>query len=107
VNLIITAWSSGTGDEAFDELVADTGYCHWLDPQTEGSFSSALSDQSWSGTSTNSSLNYGRAVIRIGDVIAGVEVQDADGTEAAARVADQLGIVISKRLLEAGVDRAE
>jgi hypothetical protein len=95
VNLIVTGWKTGTGTEAFRELVANTGYCQWLDPQTVVDFSTPASDQTWSGTSTssaNAALKYGRVVVRIGDLIAGVEVQDASGTDVAVKLAEQLAV---------------
>jgi hypothetical protein len=106
VNLVVTGWKSGTGKLAFDQLVTDTGFCQWDDPQTEVDFSTTLSDQSWSGTSVssvNSSLKYGRAVVRLGDVIAAVEVQDASGTDVALKLADRLAVVSCRHLQSSGL----
>jgi hypothetical protein len=106
VNLIVTGWKRGTGKLAFDQLVADTGFCRWSDPQTKVDFSTKLSDQSWSGTSVSSvdsALKYGRVVIRLGDVIAGIEVQDARGTDAAVKLAGQLAVDSCKHLRASGL----
>jgi hypothetical protein len=106
VSLIVTGWKGGTGKVAFEQLVADTGYCRWLDPQTAVAFSTTASDQSWSGTSVssaNSSLKYGRAVVRLGDLIAGVQVQDASGTGAAVKLAQSLAVASCKHLQASGL----
>ena len=106
VNLIVTGWKTGTAKAAFGELVANTGYCQWLDPQTVVDFSTPASDQSWSGTSTSSTdtpLKYGRAVIRIGDLIAGVEVQDANGTDVAVKLAEKLAVDSCRHLQASGL----
>jgi hypothetical protein len=106
VNLIVTGWKTGTVKVAFGELVANTGYCQWLDPQTVVDFSTPASDQSWSGTSTSSTdrpLKYGRAVIRIGDLIAGVEVQDANGTDVAVKLAEKLAVDSCRHLQASGL----
>jgi hypothetical protein len=106
VNLVVTGWKTGVGRQAFDELVADTGHCVWVDRQTKVDFSSAQSDQSWSGTSitsTDTVLKYGRAVVRLGDVIAGVEVQDAGGTAAAVKLAQRLALASCQHLQASGL----
>jgi hypothetical protein len=110
VSLIVTGWKSGTGRVAFDQFVADTGYCRWVDPQTAVDFSTTASDQTWSGTSVssaNSSLKYGRAVVRLGDLIAGVQVQDASGTGAAVKLAQSLAVASCKHLQASGLTAAK
>jgi hypothetical protein len=103
VDLTVTGWHSGTGKRAFDELVSDTGYCHWSDPQTKVDFHPATCDQSWAGTSTFASLHHGKAVVRLGDVIAGIQVQEASGIQEAAKVANALATKMCDHLRGSGL----
>jgi hypothetical protein len=91
VNLILTRWPGQAGAAArFHELTNDSGPCAWSRPQTVTQFTAAGSDQSWSATSSGDAGNYGRAVARVGDLIAGVEVQDPAGSPAALALAQRL-----------------
>jgi hypothetical protein len=97
VSLTVTRWPAGAGRQAFADLVEDRGFCRWTDPQTIRPFPMAA-DDSWASTSTVATLRYARSVVRDGDVIAGVEVQDSAGTRAAAALADGLATDVSQRL---------
>jgi hypothetical protein len=97
VSLIVTRWAPGTGTTAFDDLAADTGYCRWSDPQALRPFAPSGVDDAWAATSSFSTLRYGRAAIRIGDLIAAVEVQHPGGVKVAAELAEQLVTDVSRR----------
>lgn len=99
VNLIVTRWSDASA--AFTELATDTGLCRWVDPPTRHAFSAAGAASSWAGTSDFSSLHYGRAVVRVGNLLAGVEVQSPAGTEAALNTAERLVTSLTPRLRKA------
>jgi hypothetical protein len=98
VTLTVTRWASGTGAQALAELAADTGSCRWSNPQVERSFGAAHTDGTWASTSSGGGLNYARSIIRVGDLIAGVEVQDPNGVAAAAVLADHLARIEAGRL---------
>jgi hypothetical protein len=98
VTLTVTHWSAGTAAEALSELADDTGYCHWSDPQVERSSKVKQADGTWASTSSSHGLHYARTVIRVGDVIAGVEVQNPKGVKDAAVLADDLARIEASRL---------
>jgi hypothetical protein len=103
VDLIITDWRGGAGEQVFDELETDNGYCRWSQPVKYREFTAPLGDDSYSCTSTKAVLNYGRSVVRLGNVIAGVEVQQAGGTAEAVSTAEELAIKVSERLQVSGL----
>jgi hypothetical protein len=98
VTLTVTSWAPGSGSRALADLIHNTGACRWSDPQQVRAFTASDSDQSWASTSSRGQLHYARSVIRVGDVIAGIEVQHPDGTKAAAVLADHLARIEAKQL---------
>jgi hypothetical protein len=99
VNLTVTRWADASS--AFTELVADTGLCRWTDAPTSHAFTARGAAASWAGTSEFSTLHYGRAVVRVGNLLAGVEVQSPAGTQAALTTAEQLAEALTPRLKRA------
>jgi hypothetical protein len=101
VRLVVTHWTPGTAARPFDDLVQSTGSCTWPVPQTVQKFTDARglssSDETWSAGSTRSGVDYGRAVIRTGDWIAGVEVRDPSGQAAAVKLAQELAGRLAQR----------
>ena len=99
VNLIVTRWAPGAATTALTELVRGDGSCGWSQPQTAHQFTAAHSDQSWSSDSGSGARSYGRAVVRVGDWIAGVEVRDPAGSAAALALARNLARAQVERLI--------
>lgn len=96
VNLTVTRWADASA--AFTDLVADTGVCRWVSPPVARSFSARGAASSWAGTSDVATLHYGRAVVRVGDLVAGVEVQSPAGSAVARTTAEELASSLVPRL---------
>jgi hypothetical protein len=99
VNLTVTRWADASA--AFAALVADTGVCRWVDRPAPASFTARGASSSWAATSDFSTLHYGRAVVRVGDLVAGVEVQSPAGSAQARATAENLVSSIVPRLKRA------
>jgi hypothetical protein len=99
VNLTVTRWADASA--AFTDLVADTGVCRWVDVPVPATFTARGTSSSWAATSDFSTLHYGRAVVRVGDLVAGVEVQSPAGSAAARATAEILVSSLVPRLKKA------
>jgi hypothetical protein len=94
VELVVTGWAPGSATAALTGLDGSGGACRWLEPQTAHAFTADHSDQSWSGRSASGS----RAVVRVGDWIAGVEVADPADPASALPLAQKLARAEASRL---------
>ena len=56
------------------------------------------SEQTYAATGTVNGLPYAYVVVRVGDLLGGVTVQDHHGTAAALATAERLASVAAKRL---------
>ncbi len=100
VVLVVTGWAAGSADERFQDLLAGTGRCRFLDPHAVADSSDLPGEQTWAATSRYASLRYGRVAVRFADEIIGIEVAHPDGTGAALALARELVSVTAKRLQE-------
>jgi hypothetical protein len=107
VQLTVSKWTPGTAARPFDDLVQGTGGCTWTTPQTMEKFTDSrglkLSDETWSTSSVKDGVGYGRAVVRVGDWIAGVEVRDPRGRASAVQLAQELAGRQARRYSEGSV----
>ena len=86
---------------AFAQMVSDTGVCRWTAAPAQREFTAPGADTSWAATTEFSTLHYGRAVVRVGNLIAGVEVQSPAGTTQALTTAENLASSLTPRLRKA------
>ena len=90
ISLTITGWAGVDSSIAFQQAVDGTGYCRWLVPQKPRTPTGDLGPESWASTSSSGDLHYARTLVRIGNGIVGVQVQDSRGVGPAAALADRL-----------------
>lgn len=97
VDLTVTVFAAGQGQQAFTEVVDDTGRCRWVDTVTS-------SGSPWAGPSrylVQGEDVFGapvlRAVARSGDVLVGVEVIDVRGADQARTDAQRLADLVLER----------
>jgi len=98
VNLTVTAWEAGAAAPAFAAATDATGNCRWEDPQTLRVLPGVSADETWASTSDVPGDLCGRAVLRIGDGIVGIEVVDPTSVVTAAALADKLAGIQADRL---------
>ncbi len=98
VALAVTGWAPGSGQERFRDLVADEGRCRFPIAQTIVDSSTLPGKDTWAATGWYASMRYGRAAVRVGDRIVGVEVSHPDGENAAVVLARELVTLAAARL---------
>jgi hypothetical protein len=98
ISLTVTGWAAGDAAIAVKNTIAGTGHCRWESPQKPYPLTGFPSEESWASTSSDAGHYSARAIVRIGDGIAGIEVQDPDGTAAAAKIANRLAAIEAARL---------
>lgn len=101
VSLTVTGWAEGEAAPAFAAAIEGAGNCTWEVPQTQHPLPDVSADQSWAATSKVDGRHYSRAVVRLGDGIVGVQVQDPKSAETATELADRLAAVQAIRLRSA------
>jgi hypothetical protein len=99
VTLTVTTWAEDRAAIAFQAALTDFKGCGWFGRQTTLSDQSGGSDdERWDATSTLAGRNYGRALIRVGDAIVGIQVSDPDGLDSAAELTADLAAGQNDRL---------
>lgn len=102
-------WSHGQpdghqlgGGRGFDSVpargVRGRRYCRWLDQPKTRAPAGLPEGDAWSSTSSSDRGAYARTLIRVGNGIVGIQVQDPTGTAAAAALADRLAGLEASRL---------
>lgn len=98
VSLTVTGWAEKEAAAAFTEAIEGGGACTWKDPQTERVRPVGSAAQTWVATSETEGRHYGRALVRLGGGIVGIQVQDPNSAAAAAELADDLARIQLARL---------
>jgi len=98
VTLTVADWPAAAASPAVSRLSGAAGGCRWLEPQTVQPFTLATAQQAWSSSSGQGDRFYGRTVIRVGDLTAGIEVRDPAGRVAALTLAQRLAATEAERL---------
>lgn len=102
VTVTLTRWRGRTeGAEAFGALTHGSGQdgCRWDDPQVlRHGVTIAGAQESWAETSGRGTPARARTLIRVGELIAAVDVHSPAGVEASAALADRLATAEAKRL---------
>jgi hypothetical protein len=98
VSLTITGWAGDDSAIAFRQAITDTGDCRWAGPQKVRELTVRLGEESWAATSSAGKQHYARTLVRIGNGIVGVQVQDPDGVGPAAALADRLARIQVTRM---------
>ncbi len=96
VQITATLWKAGTGQKHFDEILTNTGFCHWRVGVPRAASTGSLPGTSWVATRLSESAE---AAMLVGDVIVSVDVADPNGHASALQVA--------RRLLALSVGRLE
>ncbi len=103
VILAVTGYATGTGHARFEDAAKGRGDCTWSTPQRRAAVGNLGGDEAWAWTEVRSpalSIYYGRVLVRVGDVLVGVEVTDASGTRPALRLAEQLATKAARRVAD-------
>jgi hypothetical protein len=99
VDLVVTGWKSDTGAANFADVVQNTGYCVFTGRvKAAAGVEVAGADETWAGTRSVNGLRYGYVVVRVGDLIGAVTVQDHHGKHAALVTAERLAGLAAERL---------
>ncbi|MGZ4602877.1 MAG: hypothetical protein ACXV0U_04670 [Kineosporiaceae bacterium] len=101
VILTVTDYAAGTGHARFEDAAKGRGDCSWSTPQRRAAVGNLGGDEAWAWTEVRSpalSIYYGRVLVRVGDVLVGVEVTDPSGTRPALRLAEQLATKAARRV---------
>lgn len=107
VDLVVTGWAAGTGPARFQDVLHDRGKCRWLVPQRAAFLDTPTGDDSWAGSQVSNGLTAGHALVRIGDVLVGVEVYDPAGRAAALTLAERLARTAAGRVQAGHVGTAD
>lgn len=100
VSLTVTRW--GSTDAAADALTTlsnGTGGCSWKEPVEPAAQEISGSDQTWASTSTSDGHSVARVLVRVDELVAGVQVADQD-PETAAELAGSLATTEVQKLRE-------
>jgi hypothetical protein len=103
VILVVTGYAAGTGHARFEDAAKGRGDCNWHVPQRRAAAGNLGGDEAWAGTEMRSpaqSLYYGRVLVRVGDVLVGVEVGDPAGIGPSLRLAEQLATKAARRVAD-------
>ena len=102
VDVSVTRWAPGESVRAFDEVEQDTGRCRFQD---EGDVLQWLPSTGQEGLQRNreyEGLDFSASLLRTGDLLVGVEIVGADGTEGLQEGSAALAEAVAVRLDEAG-----
>jgi hypothetical protein len=98
VSLTVTSWAEADAATVFKVAISEFGSCGWFGRQVTSDQGGAPVNERWSASSTQDGQHYGRAVIRFGNGIVGIQVRDPDGLNEAAKLADDLAVAQDARL---------
>jgi hypothetical protein len=90
VTVTVTGWAVADAPAAFARGVAGTGFCRWDEPQQVRTPADLPGAERWASTSSSGGYFYARTLVRVGNGIVGVEVQNPDGVDPAVALADRL-----------------
>ena len=103
VSLVVSGWAPGTTTARFADIRQGDGICHWLDDPSPVATAGMPGDQAWAASFVSNGYASGRAAIRVGDVIVGVEVFDPAGRAASVALAKELAGVVAQRVSASGL----
>jgi len=90
ISLIVTRWAdTGAATSALTALATDTSTCTWNDPVEVIAYDVLGADQTWVGSTTSNGESVVRMIVRVNELIAGVQVSGTD-EEALTELADSL-----------------
>ncbi|GAB3241414.1 hypothetical protein [Kineosporia babensis] len=98
VSLTVTRWAStDAASDAITTLATNTSGCTWNDPVEELSHEVSGSQQTWASTSAADGRSVVRMLVRVDELVAGVQIA-GDDAEAAAELADSLATLEVEKL---------
>jgi hypothetical protein len=103
VSLVVSGWEPGTTAARFADIRQGDGVCHWSDAPSTVSTAGMPGDEAWAASFVHNGYASGRAAIRVGDVIVGVEVYHPDGRAASVSLAKELAGVVAERVTTSGL----
>lgn len=103
VALVVTGWAAGTGHARFEDVVRDSGTCRWFAAQAPASTQGMSADDAWAGSNTTAGQSFAHALVRVGDVLVGVEVVDPRSRQSALALARRLAVLACRRVRAAHV----
>jgi len=102
VALTVTRWAStDAAADAVTSLTGNTSTCTWNDPVQVEPNAVAGSNQTWSGSSTAGGRAQVHVIVRVDEMVAGLQVTGAD-PEAVSELADSLATLEVDKLRQAG-----
>lgn len=102
VNVSVTRWAPGDAAMAFDEVEQDTGRCRFQDEGDVLSWQPSTGQEGLQRNREYEGLDFAAALLRSGDLLVGVELVGADGTEGLQEGSADVAESVALRLEAAG-----